>query len=234
VEKNSGSIIVRCKAVLFDLFHTLVSVESAEAPGRGTSTILGVSRDVWNDQLHLHSPDRLCGRIKDPFEIIRRMARAVKPAVSDKVIKQAVDNRIARFRYSLHNIPDTIIDTLKQLKLRGKVLGLISNADATEKYGWDESPLQEYFDCVLFSCDVGYVKPDKKIYELCLGKLAVSPRESVFVGDGGSHELEGAKAVGITTVLTTHVVKHLWPEKIELAREFADYEIDELSEILDI
>jgi len=46
--------------------------------------------------------------------------------------------------------------------------------------------------------------------------------------------LKGAKALGITTVLTIHVVKHLWPEKIKLARKFADFEIDELSEILDI
>ena len=39
------------KALIFDLFHTLTSVESARAPGKGTSAILGVSRKDWNDQL---------------------------------------------------------------------------------------------------------------------------------------------------------------------------------------
>jgi len=220
--------------ILFDLFHTLTTVESAKAPGRGTSTILGVSRKAWNDQLLLYSRDRLCGKIKDPFEIIKRMARAIKPDISDKLVKEAVDNRISRFRYSLHNISDTIIDTLKRLKSRDKILGLISNADASEIYGWNDSPLRKYFNCAIFSCDVGYVKPDKEIYQLGLKALGVLPCESMFVGDGGSNELEGAKVLGITTVLTTHVVKHLWPEKIDFARKFADLEIDELSEILDI
>lgn len=234
VKNRPDPIIERYQVILFDLFHTLTSVESAKAPGRRTSAIVGVSREEWNDQLHLYSKDRLSGEIKDPFEIIKRMARAIKPDISDKVIKEAIDSRISRYRYSLLNIPVRTIDTLKRLKSRGKRLGLISNADVTEKYGWGDSPIREYFDCSIFSCDVGYVKPDKEIYELCLKNLGVLPCDSMFIGDGGSDELKGAKALGITTVLTTHVVKYLWPEKIKFARKFADYEIDELSEILKI
>ncbi|MGB3340622.1 MAG: HAD family hydrolase [bacterium] len=234
LENRPGWSIDKYRVILFDLFHTLTTVESANAPGRGTSTILGVSREAWNDQLLLYSRDRLCGKIKDPFEIIKRMAREIKPDISDKVVKEAVDNRISRFQYSLQNIPDTTINTIKLLKSRGKILGLISNADATEIYGWHDSPLRKYFNCAVFSCDVGHVKPDKEIYQLGLKILGVLACESIFVGDGGSHELEGAKALGITTVLTTYVVKHLWPEKIEGARKFADFEVDELSEILDI
>ena len=234
VKRVSGSVLKRHRAVLFDLFHTLTSVESAKAPGRGTSEILGVSRASWNDQLLIYSRGRLSGKLKDPFKIIERMARAINPEITDEVIKEAIENRIARFKYSLHNIDGKTIDTLKQLKSCGKMLGLISNADVTEKYGWDDSPIKQYFDCVIFSCDVGYVKPDKEIYELCLKKLGVLPGESMFVGDGGSNELEGAKTLGITTILTTHVVKHLWLEKVEAARKFADFVIDELSELLDI
>ncbi|MCK4814863.1 hypothetical protein KA005_03760, partial [bacterium] len=71
------------KAVIFDLFHTLTSLESVRAPGRGTSEILGVSRKEWNKQLLLYSEDRLRGKIRDPLEIIRKMARAINPDVSD-------------------------------------------------------------------------------------------------------------------------------------------------------
>lgn len=234
MKNRPDSVIGQYRVILFDLFHTLTSVETTKAPGRRTSAILGVSQEEWNDQLHLYSKDRLSGKIKDPFEIIKRMARAIKPDISDKMIKEAIDNRISRYRYSLLNIPVMIVDTLKQLKSRGKRLGLISNADVTEKYGWDDSPIREYFDCSIFSCDVGYVKPDKEIYELCLKNLGVLPCDSMFVGDGGSDELKGAKALGITTVLTTHVIKYLWPEKIKFARKFADFRIDELSEILKI
>lgn len=227
-------VIDKYKAIIFDLFHTLTSVESTRAPGRGTSEILGISREKWNDQLLLYSKDRLRGKITDPFKIISQMARAVAPDISDRIIDKAIDNRIRRFRHTLVNIPKTTIDTLEELKSRGKKLGLVSNADATEKYGWNDSPLKKYFDCVVFSCDVGYIKPEKEIYELCIERMGVLPRESMFVGDGGSDELKGAKALGIKTVLTTHVIKSIWPEKIKLAREFADFEIDELHKLFDI
>ena len=36
------------KAVIFDLFHTLTSLEVSGAPGRSTAEALGVDRDAWN------------------------------------------------------------------------------------------------------------------------------------------------------------------------------------------
>ena len=86
-------VIDHYKAIIFDLFHTLTSLESTKAPGQGTSAILGISRAAWNDQLHLYSRDRLCGKLRDPYLFIGRLARAVKPDIPDSVINKAVDNR---------------------------------------------------------------------------------------------------------------------------------------------
>ena len=36
----------------------------------------------------------------------------------------------------------------------------------------------------------------------------------------------------MTTVLAVHVLSKMWPEKIEERRKYADYEIDELGELL--
>lgn len=232
VKNRSSPIIEQYRAIIFDLFHTLTSVESANAPGRGTIEILGVSRREWNDQLLLYSRDRLSGKIKDPFDIMQKMARAINPDISERLIKDAIKNRIVRFKYSLCNIPVENITTLKQLKNQDKLLGLISNADVTERYGWFDSPLAQYFDSAIFSCDVGYVKPDKEIYERCLKELHVLPQESIFVGDGGSDELKGAKVVGMTTILVTQMVKDIWPERIIAAKKYADYEINYIRELL--
>jgi putative hydrolase of the HAD superfamily len=144
-----------------------------------------------------------------------------------------VYNRTNRFKYSLEHIDPTTIDTLKRLKALGKLLGLISNSDVNEIIGWVNSPIKNYFDSAVFSCNIGYIKPEKEIYEISLKELNVLPEESLFVGDGGTDELRGAQEVGMTTVLTTHIIKHLWPEEIEARRKHADFEIDEIEELLE-
>lgn len=222
------------KAIIFDLFHTLTSLESTSAPGRSTKDILGVSRKDWNNQLLLYSDERLRGRISDPFEIISKNAHAINPDITEKVIREAANNRINRFKFSLEHIEPTTIDVLERLRNLGKLLGLISNADVGEIIGWDSSPLKEYFRSVIFSCRVGYIKPEKEIYEICLSELGVLPGEAIFVGDGGSTELRGAKELGMTTVLTTQVIKNIWPEKIDERRKYADYEIDELKGLFEL
>lgn len=220
------------KAVVFDLFHTLTSADVVRLPGKGTSEILGVSRDDWNKQLLLYSDDRLRGKITDPFEIIEKMAHAIDPKIPVNAIEEAVDNRIARFKFALENIEPATLRTLKELKNMGKLIGLISNADVNEVVGWDNSPLRKYFDSVVFSCNVGYMKPEKEIYEICLKELNVLTKNALYVGDGGSDELKGAKELGMTTVLAVHVIKALWPERIIVARQYADYEIGEIRELL--
>jgi len=218
-------------SIIFDLFHTLTSADVVMLPGKGTSEILGVSRDDWNQQLLLYSDDRLRGKMTDPFEIIERMAHAIDPKIPTHVVEEAVVNRIKRFRHALSNIEETTIDTLAKLKRGGKLLGLISNADINEIAGWEDSPLRRYFNSVVFSCNVGYVKPEKEIYEIALRELGVRAEDVLYVGDGGSDELLGARKARMKTVLTTHVIKQLWPERIEKAKQYADYVIEELPEL---
>lgn len=223
---NKKLLLDRYTAVIFDLFHTLTSSAAVLKKTKGTSEILGVPRNAWNDQLLLYSEDRLRGNLRNQYEIIERMAHAIDPAIPDSIIRQAAENRIHRFHYALQHIEQPTLDMLQQLKDRGKVLGLISNGDVNEFTGWQTSPLRQYFRYAVFSCDVGYVKPEKEIYELCMKKLQVNQMDCLYIGDGGSDELRGAKACGMTTVLTTRVIKDLWPEKIDKRRSCADYEID--------
>ncbi len=222
----------RYRAIIFDLFHTLTSADIMRLPGRGTSEILGVSREAWNEQLLVHSDDRVRGKMTDPFEIIEKMAHAIDPGIKDETIREAVTNRINRFKHALAQVEDTTIHTLSKLKQNGKLLGLISNADVNEIQGWQDSPLSKYFDSVIFSCNIGYVKPEKEIYMKCLDELGVLPEHVLYVGDGGSNELKGAKEVGMTTVMTTHVIKQFWPERVAEGRQHADFQIDELNELL--
>jgi len=228
MNKHLTQVIAEAGAVFFDLFHTLTGLPSQVAPGRETSEILGVRRKDWSDLLFNDSDARLRGQLSDPVEIIRQLARRLNPGVTDEAIREAVESRQRRFRQALIRISPKNVATLQSLKHAGKKIALISNADAAEVSAWHESPLAEVFDSTLFSCDVGFVKPEKEIYEVGLRALSVRPEETVFVGDGGCQELKGAKEVGLTTVMTTEIMQHLWPEEIEKRRPFADFVIDRL------
>ena len=46
-----------------------------------------------------------------------------------------------------------------------------------------ERALDQWFDVVVVSCEVGLAKPDRRIFELCLSRLGVQAGETLFVDD---------------------------------------------------
>ena len=62
----------------------------------------------------------------------------------------------------------------------------------------------DYFDSVCMSCELGVKKPDVRIFNICMEKLGVEPEECIYVGDGGSYELETARSIGM------HPVQAVW------------------------
>jgi len=65
---------------------------------------------------------------------------------------------------------------------------------------WPALDLARLVDAPIFSSVAKMRKPDPGIYLLACERLAVMPQRCLFVGDGGSHELSGAEAVGMTAV----------------------------------
>lgn len=222
------------QAVIFDLFHTLTSIETSGASGRSTAEILGVDPKAWNEQQFRHSDDLIRGREPDHVAVIRRMARAIKPDIPEEVIREAAENRRRKFAHALEHPLLEAVEVLARLKGLGKSLGLISNVFPMDVAAWDRSPLKPFFDTVIFSCDIGLVKPELAVYELGLNSLRVKPEAALFVGDGGSDELKGARQAGLTTVLVTGIRSRLWPETLPDIRPDADHEIVDLHELLEI
>jgi putative hydrolase of the HAD superfamily len=222
------------RGVIFDLFHTLTARESEWSTLPWTSDFLGIDRQVWNELLITRSRWRLTGEERDPFTIVSTLARAANPTLSDERIRDAVQLRIGRFRESLLRIPPENVDTLTRLRAAGLRLGLISNADVTEVAAWADSTLAGLFDAEIFSCAVGCVKPEPAIYEKCLAQLGLTGSECLFVGDGGSNELIGARDAGMTTVFISGVIAELWPEHIDHRRSLCDHHITRIPEVLAI
>jgi putative hydrolase of the HAD superfamily len=228
-----AEVVAAKKAIVFDLYHTLTSVESSWGGGLpSTSELLGVDRKDWNDQLLVHSRDRLVGAKTDPFAIIAEMAWALDPAIPEERIRAATANRMARMTAAITNIPSETVIVLETLKARGKLLGLITNADVMEIVGWERNAIHHLFDSTVFSCRVGMAKPEPEIYALSLRELGVAAAEAAFVGDGGSDELQAARDAGITPIMIAGVIRELWPDQIEARRQQADFVVERLDELV--
>jgi putative hydrolase of the HAD superfamily len=227
---SAVQFVPRPKAVLFDLFHTLASVPppglSGEAP---VPQILGVPAAEW--QRLYYEEDvlgRCVGRVVDSVEAMRLVTHAIDATVSEERILAAVENRRRRFEAGLIDVDRGMLAALDRLRHAGIRTALVSDAGADDVECWPRSPLRERLDGVAFSFQLGVRKPDARIFRHALDIIDVSPADAVFVGDGGSDEHRGARAVGMRTVLVTRLLARWWPDSIEARRGRADWEFDDV------
>lgn len=82
----------------------------------------------------------------------------------------------------------------------GYRLAIVSNCSFEEVRDLRGSVLAPYFNEIVLSCEVYKKKPNGDIYRETAKRLGVAVSECLFVGDGGSSELEGALAVGMGAV----------------------------------
>jgi len=76
----------------------------------------------------------------------------------------------------------TLIHFVGSLKPQYKT-GLISNAWSGLRQYIVREKIDEAFDSIVISAEVGAAKPSAKIYQVSLDQLGVSPAEAVFVDD---------------------------------------------------
>lgn len=122
--------------------------------------------------------------------------------------------------------------TLAALLQKGYRLGIIAN----QKFGTAERlkawSLRQYFDVIAASAEIGYAKPDKKIFEKAFELAKCTAEESVMVGDRLDNDIIPANALGMKTVwLKSGLAKY---QSAELGNGLADYQIYKLSELLSI
>lgn len=218
------------KAILFDLFHTLASVPPPALSGEiPISEILGVPGDEWH---RLYYDDdvlgRCLGQIHESVEIMRRVTHSIDPTVDEGRILTAVESRRRRFELGLVGVEAEILDAIDRLRAAGIRIALVSDAGADDVESWERSPLRNRFDATVFSYKLGIRKPDARIYQHALDAIGVAAGDTLFVGDGGSDEHRGARAVGMQAVLVTRLVKRYWPEKVEERRAHVDWEFEDV------
>lgn len=91
-------------------------------------------------------------------------------------------------------------EVLEVLKKRYR-LGIIANQPLnTRKRMADEWRLAEFFDLMIISAEVGFSKPDTRLFKEALYKAHTTPDKCVMIGDKLTNDIAPAKALGFKTV----------------------------------
>ena len=218
-------------AVIFDLFHTLIGLDGSTSLETAWE-FLQIPEQTWRRALFSGAEDRLRGRISDPVDVIRNIVYKLDADIAGDKIEHASGLRLRQFETALSDIQPNILQTMSTLKARGKLLGVISNADKIEISSWPDTEISACIDSAVFSCEVGYIKPEKEIYLATLRNLGLAPGRCLFVGDGGDNELAGARDVGIDAAITFEFIGDRSSDHVINRRTQATYEIDRISDLV--
>ena len=96
--------------------------------------------------------------------------------------------------------PD-VFAALNTLREQRYELGIISNWPATLEQTLQRSGLRDYFSVVVGSGNVGYAKPHPQIFKIAAERMAIDPRDALYIGDSLEHDVAGARAAGMDVVL---------------------------------
>jgi len=210
---------VRLKAVVFDLWETLIDWDregNAELNERLAELAGAGFRETWGA-----SRTRYVAPIRVALE-----EAGVPVALMDDVCTLRRDY----LRRALVPRPGAV-DTLRALRERGYLVGLITVCSEDIEALWPESEFAGLFDAEIFSSRIGLSKPDPRIYLACCDALGVEPAEAVFVGDGANDELAGAHRVGMGAILIHRLGEGpLWPE----VREWDGPRVTSIPQVLEV
>jgi putative hydrolase of the HAD superfamily len=217
---------VRYRAVIFDLWQTLVTwpAESAKTMYAQLAQSFGsADPDRFNEVWIRRRQERELGPIEPHLRSV-----AEELGFSGD-LESVIALRRDWTRAAL--VPrDDALSTLKELRRRGHRLGLISACSQDVPDVWAESAFGECFDATVFSCSVGFSKPDPRIYQLACKELGVEPAECLFVGDGANDELPGAERAGIRAVQLRAPGEPLTPE----GERWTGAYVESLSDVLEL
>ena len=186
------------KNIVFDMGGVIITLERAEAVRRFKEAGLEAAEkllDPYHQKgIFLELEDGKLSR-EEFYEAVRKEAGTY---ISD----EAIDYGWIGF---LKDVPESKLKMLEDLRKKGYNLYLLSNTNPIVM-SWVLSPafsqqgkgIDQYFDKLYLSYQIGYTKPDPRIYEFMLNDSGMIPEETLFIDDGIAN-VEAGNALGMKT-----------------------------------
>ena len=191
------------KAIAFDIGGVLMLGDYSVHPNRKgqrsqglheqMASKLKIDMDSWFDAIGPVYAKTITGEIPEKRSI-KEMAYNldVSPKKLEnmwvKIIKKSFKFNRKLFTYAL------------KLKKEGYKIAILSDQFYISKKALADKKFIKYFSPVIISCDVGYRKPERMIYEITYKKLKLKPSEIIFI-DNRDYNLKTAKKLGMNVVL---------------------------------
>ena len=189
------------KAVIWDLGGVLVRTEDRS------------SRERWEQRLGLRigELDALVfdGEVGRAAALGKAQADDIWHALGDRLsLDEEQLATLERDFWAGDQVDQQLIAKTRALRPARKT-ALLSNAwpdlrGALEKI-WG---ITDIFDEIIISAEVGFAKPDPRIYQLALERLVLKPEDVVFIDDF-KHNIEAAEKMGLNTIHFTNTVEVL-------------------------
>lgn len=207
-------IWMKKKAVLFDLYGTLINIRTDESDIR--------TYEVLSRYLTYHfvfmSPEMLkktyfekvqqhLSQSKEPFaEVdVYKIFFDIMHSFGSKKYPQSSIVDISMLFRSLtirrFEVFDGVYDVLAEV-CRKYMTALVSDA----QWVFTEPEIamlgiDRFFKYRLFSSRYGFKKPDERLFNIAMNKLGVKPEDSVYIGDNPARDLVGSKTAGMKFLL---------------------------------
>jgi FMN phosphatase YigB (HAD superfamily) len=242
------------RAVIFDLFDTLVDFDRSRIPtvmidGREVRSTAGetckvlaehvphTTFETYYQALTQVNNELLAVRERDHLEIpARRRDELLCDRLGmppDAATDRCIDRMLATHHRYMHDstvCPPERTQVLEVLKGR-YALGLLSNFDsaATGMKILATHGLQPYFGPIHISEAISYRKPRREAFLHTAAALGVAPQDILFVGDTFELDVVGAKSVGMDAAWFN---RGKTPPDLDRAQP--DYTITSLADVLEI
>jgi putative hydrolase of the HAD superfamily len=128
------------------------------------------------------------------------------------------------------HVIEGVFEVLEAIKKEGYRIGVIANEDSASAWNVIEATgLQDYFDVIVISEEVGIEKPYKRIFEIALAKLGVKPENAVMVGNKIDADILGANRAGMKSVWFRW--NNRYSDTIDSSQEKPDFTIKSFLEL---
>jgi putative hydrolase of the HAD superfamily len=173
--------------------HRLLPLDDAVV----VEAIRKTSKWFWDD------PDRHReGRLQ--LEAARRHVVHLalrKLGVEDADLADAIGDAYSYHRdVGMEPLPEAI-DTVRWLRSTGRRLALLTNgAAAAQRKKITRFDITDLFDAIFVEGELGFGKPDERVYRRALEVLGVEPAEAWMVGDNLDWDVAAPQKIGMTGV----------------------------------
>ena len=208
------------KLIFFDFWGTLVENGVFPSPVKQVKWILRLNDMPFPEYIVKFEEAFMTKKFKDlrsGFEEVTKAFDIKAPEfVFEKLIGMWNKNTILSKPFE-----DTI-EALEDLKKDYKIVLISNTIGFSVDSVLDKYDMKKYFDEIVLSCDNGYLKSNKKLFEGVLKKLKIKKSEAVMVGDSIESDVKSAENVGINAILVDRRGKREYENKISSLSELKD------------